>query len=182
MFLHLIESGCKRMFFIIWFKCNMIWHLWNEQNWIKFENFHIQCIQTSHHDVLVYICTLFTFFFDFLCAEKVYSMCFFYPILLGLWIFSLLYHHQTFANTILWHKFEFSGCVCVRTMRKVRFGHSVSGKVELVWHISKWYCAVQTVKHYCVHDQAKLRFAISLFSSFLTFFSCQKMFINFWLT
>lgn len=74
---------------------------------ILFQNHIIMFVYEYMHNV--YIC------FDFFCVPKKFEQCVFFSLSdsFGLWIFSLLYHYQTFANPILWHKFEFSDCMCV---------------------------------------------------------------------
>lgn len=120
--------GISSFWFWFWFECNIFWHLLKEQNWIKFDWTHtyiwcdIEDIPSFTHALFLCsknpitnvdtMCILFFLFFPF--AVKVYAMCFFYPVLFGSGIFSLLYYYrQTYSNPILWQKFELSGCVCV---------------------------------------------------------------------
>lgn len=118
--LHLIECSYKRISFAlhVWIQY-MIWHLWKKPNWIKFDSQREKisiyifkfshALPKSHHDMYIYCLHLLWFFF--VCRKSLCNM-FFLPHSFGLWILSLLYHYQTFANPILWHKFELSGCMC----------------------------------------------------------------------
>lgn len=121
MFLHLIESGYKRRFFLFSFGLySMVWHLWKQPNWIKFDSqrkkifIYVFNFSLILFMMFVYIQCLHLLWFFFYVPEKFVQCVFLSPILF--W-FSVCY-------TII-RRLQIQFCVCVpltfHTMAKVRF-------------------------------------------------------------